>query len=219
VLVPVSIQNLTGGVVNLHEFAVGVGYLGAALGVAMVVPQIVRTLRNRTLPGVSVMSWALMALACLTWMLYGFRAGEVPQIPGNILMVAGSAVIVVAVPSAISPVSRALRLAAPALLLIALAVVLPTEVIGFLGFGIGLISGVPQLIASFTRARRGASAVSIPAWVLRAFSQACWLFYALVLHDVSVSISATFLLVSSIVLVAGERTSTRAAKQPVLSRT
>ena len=41
---------------ELRHFAEGLGYLGSALGVAMVVPQIVRTYRNRTLPGVSAMS-------------------------------------------------------------------------------------------------------------------------------------------------------------------
>ena len=86
----VSIQNSVGPGVDLHSLALAVGYFGAALGVAMVVPQIVRTLRNPELPGVSAASWGLFALASLSWLLYGVRADEVPQLPGNLLMIIGS---------------------------------------------------------------------------------------------------------------------------------
>jgi uncharacterized protein with PQ loop repeat len=92
--------------VDLHTYAVATGYLGAALGVAMVVPQIARTLRDRTVPGVSALSWALTALACTSWLLYGVRAGELPQIPGNILLVSGSVVVALLVPSRVSVAGR-----------------------------------------------------------------------------------------------------------------
>ena len=85
---------------DLRTFAEGLGYFGSVLGVAMVVPQIVRTYRNRTLPGVSAMSWALTSISCFTWLLYGIRAAEPPQIPGNVLLVSGAVVVVLSVPSA-----------------------------------------------------------------------------------------------------------------------
>jgi uncharacterized protein with PQ loop repeat len=181
-----------------------VGYLGAVLGVFMVVPQIVRTFRDRSIPGVSAMTWALTALSCLTWMLYGIRADEVPQIPGNVLMVSGAAVIVLAVPSTTPIGARAVRLAASAGVIIALATVLPPDAIGFLAFGIGLFSAVPQIVKSLTVRRSDVSAFSIPAWVLLGASQVCWLIYALVLEDIAVTISASFVLSSAALLVITE---------------
>ena len=112
---PLSIQNIGGVPVDLHAIGVTSGYLGATLGVGMVVPQIVRTLRNRHLTGVSPLSWSLTVLACFTWLTYGLRTAEVPQIPGNVLIVSGSVVIVLLVPSAVSTRLRALRLAGAAL--------------------------------------------------------------------------------------------------------
>ncbi len=178
----------------------------------MVVPQIVRTFRNRAVPGVSAMSWALTALSCMTWMLYGIRAHEIPQIPGNVLIISGAVVIVLAVPSAISAPGRALRLSVPALAIVGLATVLPPASIGFLAFGIGLVSALPQTVESLTRPRQATSAVSVPAWLLRGASQVAWLVYALVLHDLTITISATFILASSLLLVASER-----RRRPALS--
>ncbi|HEX3337444.1 MAG TPA: PQ-loop domain-containing transporter [Jatrophihabitans sp.] len=180
------------------------GYLGATLGVAMVVPQITRTFRDRALPGVSAMSWALTALGCMTWLLYGVRAGEIPQIPGNVLIVSGAVVLVLAVPSATSVPVRAVRLGGPALVLIGVATVLPPIAIGFLAFGIGLFSALPQTVRSLRRQRASTSAVSVLAWLLRAASQLSWLGYAILVHDLPVMIATTVVLSSALVVVASE---------------
>ena len=185
----------------MHDIAVASGYLGAALGVGMVVPQIVRTFRNRDLPGVSALSWALTATACLAWLLYGVRAREIPQIPGNIFIVSGAAVIVLAVPSALSVGARSVRLAGAAAVLIAAATVLPPAYIGYLGFVIGLSASWPQTIRSLARAHEPDSAVSVSAWVLRAGAQAAWLYYAVVMRDLTVTIAASVTLCSAVVLL------------------
>jgi uncharacterized protein with PQ loop repeat len=200
----VSIQNIAGIQLDVHSLASLAGYLGAALGVLMVLPQMRRTLRNPALPGVSAMSWALTAMSCLTWLLYGIRADEVPQIPGNVFMVSGAIVIVLAVPGATSRAIRGLVLGGLVLLLALLAVVLPPVAIGFIAFGIGLFSAVPQLLRSLARTETASSGVSVMAWALRAASQVAWLFYAVVRGDVTVTISAIFILTSSLVLVASE---------------
>ena len=71
---------------SAHALAVGLGYTGATLGVAMVVPQIVRIVRHPSLTGVSPLSWALSTFACLAWLTYGLRTSATPQIPGNVLL-------------------------------------------------------------------------------------------------------------------------------------
>jgi uncharacterized protein with PQ loop repeat len=181
-----------------------IGYLGAAIGVLMVIPQIRRTLRNRARLGVSPLTWALLALSSFTWLLYGIRAGEPPQIPGNVLTVTGSSIVVLLVPSAVRTRARAAALAGLGSALVGLAVVAPVAAIGFVAFGIGLVSALPQLISSM-RARTGEiSAVSVPAWLLLGASQVSWLIYAIALHDVVVTISASFILASSLLLVGCE---------------
>jgi uncharacterized protein with PQ loop repeat len=206
---------LHGGSLPIHETAVASGYLGAALGVSMVVPQILRTFRDRSLPGVSALSWSLTALACLTWLLYGVRAREIPQIPGNIFIVAGAVVIVVSVPSAVSKGARGSRLAGVALALIIAAAVLPPDYIGYLAFAIGLTAAWPQTLESFSRVHEAQSAVSVPAWLLRAGSQACWLYYAVAMHDLTVTIAATVTLLSALLLLAIETRRAPAASPKV----
>ena len=189
----------------MHSLALACGYFGSVLGVLMVIPQIVRTLKNRTLPGVSAMTWALTALSCLTWMLYGFRADEPPQIPGNFLMVIGAAFVAVAVVSTVPAWSRGVRLALLAALVIIAAVALPPPAVGFLAFGIGLISAVPQTVRSIIGRRSPSSGVSVSAWFLRGAAQVFWLIFAVIQHDVVITISAIFLLSSCVLLVAVER--------------
>src|SRR4051794_18529250 len=119
---------------QLHTIAEASGYLGSILGIAMVVPQIVRTYRNRTVPGVSALSWALTAVACLTWMFYGVRTGEMPQTPGNVLMGAGAVVVVLAAPSSTPVALRALGLGGSAAVLLAAAFLFPPIALGIVGF-------------------------------------------------------------------------------------
>lgn len=189
---------------GLHSLAVTSGYIGAVCGVSMVVPQILRTLRDRHVGGVSALSWSLTALGCLTWMLYGIRAGEVPQVPGNVLIVSGAAVIVLAVPSTRTPLTRSAGLAAGAVALVLAAVILPTEVLGLLAIAFGLVSSLPQTVASVVRPKQADSAVSALAWGLRAASQVFWLLYAIVLRDAAVTISAVVVLSSALVVLASE---------------
>jgi uncharacterized protein with PQ loop repeat len=133
---------------SLHAVAVGTGYVGSALGVAMVVPQIVRTLRDRTMPGVSALSWALTALACSSWLLYGVRTGEMPQVPGNVLLISGAVAVALLVPSAVRVEARVAALVAAALVIGAVAAAAPLAVLDAVAIGMALISSVPQTVAT-----------------------------------------------------------------------
>jgi uncharacterized protein with PQ loop repeat len=192
------------GTVSLSISIQYVGYLGAALAVCMVVPQIVRTYGDRALGGVSVLSWALSGLSSFTWLLYGVRAAEMPQIPGNVLTVSGSVVIALAVPSSASRGRRAVALALAGAALCALATVVPPTALGFVAFGIGIVSMLPQTVNSLRRTTGEVSAVSVPTWVLFGASQLCWLIYALVVHDLVVAISACWILASAFTISTSE---------------
>ena len=109
----------------MNGFANAAGYIGAALSVGMVVPQLIRTLRHPSLGGVSAMSWLITAACCSTWLLYGIKGHVWPQIPGNALIVPGAAAIVLAVPARLTVARRAGLLAATAGVLILVAVLAP----------------------------------------------------------------------------------------------
>lgn len=187
---------------TIHELAVGLGYLGATLGVVMVVPQIVRIVRHPRLAGVSPLSWAMTTLACLGWLIYGVRTHAAPQIPGNILLVTGAVAVVLLVHHSVSRVRRALLLGGTAALLIAIAFVLPAHMVGYFAFSIGLFSGLPQLADSIANWRGHVnSGVSVSAWALRIGSQSCWLAYAIGTSDLVVGISACVVLSTAIAMV------------------
>ncbi len=201
----------------LNQFPAAAGYIGSALGVSMVIPQLVRTFRNPTMPGVSAGSWTLTALACTTWLLYGVRAHELPQIPGNVLLVSGAVALILVLPARVPPPVRAAWLAAAGVGLVAIATVAPTMLVGFLAFGLGLVSAVPQTVKSLVERHRPASAVSVPSWLLRVASQACWLTYALTVHDIAVTVSATVIMSNAVLLVTVELRRSRLVRAPELS--
>lgn len=187
---------------TIHELAVGLGYLGAMLGVVMVVPQIVRIVRHPRLAGVSPLSWAMTSLSCLGWLIYGIRTKAAPQIPGNVLLVTGAVVVVLLVHHSVSRVHRAAVLGGTAALLVAIAFALPPQAVGYFAFSIGLFSGLPQLADSIANWRGHVnSGVSVSAWSLRIGSQSCWLAYAIGTSDLVVGISACVVLSTAIAMV------------------
>ena len=188
----------------MNEFANAAGYIGAALSVGMVVPQLIRTLRHPSLGGVSAMSWLITAACCSTWLLYGIKGHVWPQIPGNALIVPGAAAIVLAVPARLTVARRAGLLAATAGVLILVAVLAPAAALGYLAFVLTLIAATPQVVTSVRRRQAEGSAVSIPSWLMRGGSQVFWLYYGLVLHNGPTALSAVFVLASVAVVVAIE---------------
>lgn len=176
---------------DLQFLAMPLAYTGAMLGVAMVLPQIARTLRHPDLPGVSSLSWVLSALACLTWLAYGIRANVPPQIPGNALMIAGSVAVVLLVPSAWSRSRRALLLAGLSLGAVLISMAISPVAVGYLAFGIGLISIWPQLADSYVNWRKGIeSGVSLPGWWVRIAAASCWLAYSVIAVDLPVLVAS-----------------------------
>ncbi len=178
---------------NVHSFVLPLAYLGATLGVAMVLPQLSRTMRHPSLPGVSALSWGLTAVACLAWLGYGVRTATMPQIPGNILLITGAVAVVLLVPSPWSRSRRALSLGTSAAAILALAVVLPAQTIGYVAFAIGLVSAWPQLVESFANWRSGGeSGLSLTTWSVKLASSSCWLAYALLATDLPVAVASAF---------------------------
>lgn len=176
---------------NTHTLALLLAYVGSAIGVAMVVPQILRIVRHPNMTGVSPWSWAVMAVSCSLWLTYGVRSGSLPQIPGNVALIAGAVAIVLLVPAAWSRRRRAVMLAASVLFLVAQSTRLEPETVGFLAFGIGLVGMWPQVYGTvWARRGMGPSAISLTSNSLKVGSQLCWLSFALLTTDTPVIVSA-----------------------------
>ncbi len=176
---------------DLQFLAMPLAYTGALLGVAMVMPQIARTVRHPDLPGVSPSSWALSALACLTWFTYGIRADVLPQIPGNMLMIIGSVAVVLLVPSVWSPARRASVLATASLVVVLVSLAIPPVAVGYLAFGMSMVSIWPQLVDSYVNWREGiVSGVSLPGWWVRIAATGCWLAYSVITTDLPVLVAS-----------------------------
>jgi uncharacterized protein with PQ loop repeat len=188
--------------VSTHMLALSFGYLGAALGVVMVVPQIVRIVRHPRLAGVSVVTWSVTVVTCLLWLSYGARTGQLPQIPGNVLLIAGAVTIVLIVPSARSRTWRAIVLGSVTAVAVGVSFALPAHDGGYLAFSIGLFASLPQLADTVRTWRMGAtSAVSVSSWSLKIASQTAWLLYGIGVSDRPVLISACVTLSTATLLV------------------
>ena len=143
--------------------------------------------------------------ACFTWLLYGIKAHVLPQIPGNVLICPGAAMIALAAPARLTVAQRAAVLAAVVGTIIVAAMSVRPEYLGFLAFGITLVSAPPQTIVSLARWRSSRrSAVSLPAWAMRGGSQVFWLAYGLGRHNGPIIVAAAITMTSAVTLIAAE---------------
>lgn len=202
----------------VNEYAVAAGYVGSALGVVMVVPQITRVARHPSLPGVSALSWSMTTISCLGWMTYGFRTGALPQIPGNVLLILGAVSVVLLIDAGTARGRRATLLAGACTVQLAIVWTIPANDAGYYASLIGLFSSLPQLHDSIGnwRARRD-SGVSVSTWSLRIASQICWIVYAIGTVDVPVGVAAGVALSTAIALVTLELAARSAAAAQSLS--
>lgn len=196
---------------ELHPLAMPLAYIGAVLGVAMVLPQLTRTVRNPELTGVSSASWALTSIACMTWLVYGLRADVLPQVPGNVFLVAGAVAVVLLVPSAWSRSHRAASLAGVGAAVIVVSMLITPQMVGYLAFAISIMSVWPQLVDSFGNWRTSAeSGISLSTWSVKIAAAICWLSYATLSRDVPVLI-ASLMGLSTALAVLGMEASARQA--------
>ena len=184
-----------------HSFALALAYLGSALGVAMVAPQILRIVRHPHLPGVSVWRWSITVVACSLWLTYGLRSGSLPQIPGNVLLISGAVAIVLLVPAEWGRRRRALALAAVTAAGLLASSWLSPQQVGFLAFAIGLTGMWPQVYETVWRRRGlGPSSLSLTSTGLGLVSQLLWLTYAVLTLDAPVIVAAVVALSTNTVI-------------------
>ncbi len=73
----------------------GVGVVGIALAVSMVVPQAFRVFRHSRIEGVSTATYALLAAVGATWLAYGFVVGDPIIVMPNLFMTPLAAAIAI----------------------------------------------------------------------------------------------------------------------------
>lgn len=203
---------------ELHSLALPLAYIGSLLSVGMVLPQLTRTIRHPDLVGVSPTSWALTSLACLTWLIYGVRADVLPQIPGNILLVAGAVAVVLLVPSAWSRSRRVVSLVASATTITVLSLVISPTAVGYLAFAISLVSVWPQLFESYGNWRTSIqSGLSLTTWSVKIGATICWLSYSTITSDVPVLIASSIGLVANFAILGLEVSARQASSRRALT--
>ena len=200
----------------MHTVALALAYLGSAIGVIMVMPQIVRIARQPLLGGVSGWTWSLVAISSSLWFTYGVRTGSLPQIPGNVLLVTGAVTIVLLVPAAWSRTRRALGLAGSALVLVLVSTQLAPTQVGFMAFSISMVGMWPQVYETvWARRGRGPSAISLTSNGLKVGSQICWLSFAILTTDLPVLAGALMALTTN-AMISSVELSRRRGASPVL---
>lgn len=183
------------------------GYLGAILVAALALPQLAKILRERDATGVSVPAWIMQALCCLTFLIYGLRLAQMPQILGNILPVIGALAIVAVALIARDKLSVAGVVVAVIVtaLYVALMFVLPPLVVGSLAVVWGFVARWPQVVDSISSSRRGAATTVSPAtWYLMIAAMLLWLVYGVMLMDVPVLATNVIGIVASIIILVAE---------------
>lgn len=197
---------------DLTALALALAYFGAAIGVVMVLPQILRIVRNPRLDGVSPWAWGMLTVASSLWLTYGVRTGSLPQIPGNVLLVSGAVAIVLLVPTRWSRPRRAATLAGVVAALLAVSTLLAPTQVGFLAFGIGLVGMWPQVHETvWVRRGMGPSAISLTSQGLKVASQVCWWTFAVLTMDLPVLVGASMALLTNGIVTSVELARRRAA--------
>lgn len=203
---------------ELHTFAQLLAFAGSAVGVVMVAPQIVRTVKHPHLGGVSPWSWAITVVACTLWLTYGLRSGSIPQVPGNVFLVSGAVAIVLLVPAEWSRARRAWALLGVTSTLVLFSTYLSPEQVGFFAFGIGLFAAWPQVFETvWLRRGMGPSALSMTSQVLKVVGQVLWLSYAVLAVDAPVIVAAVVALSTNALIALVEASRRRAvhSSEPV----
>ena len=151
-------------------------------------PQAVRIIRRKDASGVSVASWSLALVSCVTWLEYGIVFKDPVFIINNVFNLAGTVAILLALVRHAG--------ASPALpLLVALGTTAVVWLMNVLGGRtavgtaatlMGIAMFLPQVIKVF---RSPTSGVSPVTWALVSLSSLSWLAYGLVMHQPAVWIS------------------------------
>lgn len=183
------------------------GYIGAVLVAAIAVPQLVKILRERDADGVSVPAWIMQALCCLTFLIYGLRIAELPQVVGNVLPVAGALGVVAVTLMArkqLSPVVVFSGAIVTVVYVVALFAIPPIAV-GIVAAIWAFIARWPQVVDSIDSSRKGiATTVSPASWYLMIAAMTAWMVYGIMLGDIPVLATNVIGIVASVVILVAE---------------
>jgi MtN3 and saliva related transmembrane protein len=183
------------------------GYIGAVLVSALAVPQLVKILRDRDAAGVSVPSWIMQALCCLTFLIYGLRISEMPQILGNVLPVIGALAIVVVALVARQQMSvgHVVLAVSATVAYVGLMFAIAPLAVGSLATLWAFIARWPQVVDSISASRQGiATSVSPATWYLMIAAMVSWMIYGIILMDIPVLATNVIGILASIVILIAE---------------
>ncbi len=183
------------------------GYIGAALVAAIAVPQLVKILREREADGVSVPAWIMQALCCLTFLIYGLRIAQLPQVVGNVLPVAGALGVVAVTLIARKQLSTVVVVLSVLVTVVYVAAMfaIPPIAVGAMAAVWAFIARWPQVVDSIDSSRKGmATTVSPASWYLMIAAMSAWMVYGIMLGDIPVLATNVIGIVASIIILVAE---------------
>ena len=62
-----------------------IGYSAAVIGTSLMMPQVIKSLRSKSVKDLSYLTLVLYFLNCLLWAIYGFMLAALPMIICNVI--------------------------------------------------------------------------------------------------------------------------------------
>jgi uncharacterized protein with PQ loop repeat len=179
-----------------------VGWLAVAVSCVQFVPQVVRTVRTGDLDGVSPLMWAVLTAQGVAWATFGWRAGLVPSVLTNLVLLASAVVMLQRLVAGGAAGAQRALVAAALLLAVDVAVILalPNAVLGGLAAAIAMVSQVPQVVTALRT--DDLSGLSRPMFLLGALAGACWFLFGLGTAQPAIWVSASFVTALTVVILA-----------------
>lgn len=167
------------------------GWIAAAIGMSLGLPQLVRLWRTRDTKGISLLMWQLMLSVNLGWMFHGLRIWQLNMVIANAFSLLTTVLV-------LRLLARDLRrrivwLALPGV--VVAAVLMLTEVVGG-GGAFGAAALVPAVVAGIGQSVELVGSPQIggvaPVYLIVAtLNQGAWLSWGLLVPEVSTIIAAT----------------------------
>ena len=166
------------------------GYLATALSIVQFVPQVRRTLRTRSVAGISAPFWGAACAQAAMWSVYGAGAGLWPSVATNIVLLGCGVLMLRVLVAQRSPLARASVVAA-AVAWVAVAIVTALAGTAPAGVGATVVSFFILWPQTWTALRsRDVDGLAPVAWLIGIGATLGWLGYGIGRADARIWVTA-----------------------------
>lgn len=183
------------------------------MSVALLLPQMVRTIRHPRLAGVSLLAYVSSTMSGLLWAAYGARMAVWSLAWSSAVVAVGSLVIAARVPGRWPGPVRLLVLVGTTVVTTVFAFAAPMVALGAIASTLSVGAVWLQVVRSF-RGSSGDRGVSLLSIGLRTSASLCWLTYAVLATDVAILVSSPATILAAGLVFATETARRRRFSHP-----